>query len=67
MKIIDNFPHFSFNNLPPLTLAFGDFDGLHLGHQLILQKVLSFKDTKSALINFIPNSKAFFKIKKIFI
>ncbi|CCP88312.1 riboflavin biosynthesis protein RibF [Candidatus Phytoplasma solani] len=66
MKIIDNFPHFSFNNLPPLTLAFGDFDGLHLGHQLILQKVLSFKDTKSALINFIPNSKAFFQNQKDF-
>ncbi|WP_081632672.1 hypothetical protein [Candidatus Phytoplasma australiense] len=52
--------------LPPLTLAFGDFDGLHLGHQKILQKLLSFQDTKSALINFVPNSKAFLQQKEDF-
>ncbi|MEZ0180447.1 hypothetical protein ['Camptotheca acuminata' phytoplasma] len=44
-----------------LTLAFGDFDGIHLGHQTILKKLLSYKDTQSALIQFIPNSKSFFK------
>ncbi|MBS2126377.1 riboflavin biosynthesis protein RibF ['Fragaria x ananassa' phyllody phytoplasma] len=64
MKIIDFSLFSSLKGSEPLTLAFGDFDGLHLGHQQILNKIISFVDTKSALINFIPNSKSFFQQKK---
>ncbi|WP_349401849.1 riboflavin kinase [Candidatus Phytoplasma solani] len=66
MKIINSLLIRNFNTIDSLTLSFGDFDGLHLGHQYILQKLISFKDTKNALINFLPNSKAFFQQKEEF-
>lgn len=39
----------------PLTIAIGNFDGVHLGHQTLIKKVRSFKDTKSAVLTFHPH------------
>jgi riboflavin kinase/FMN adenylyltransferase len=42
-----------------LTLAIGNFDGVHLGHQNIIQKAVSYTDTKSAAMTFSPHPVAF--------
>jgi riboflavin kinase / FMN adenylyltransferase len=38
-----------------LTVTIGNFDGLHVGHQQLIQRVLSFKDTKHAVLTFDPH------------
>lgn len=43
------------NNNDPITLAIGNFDGIHLGHQQLINKVKSFGDTKSAIMTFSPH------------
>ena len=42
-------------NHEPLTLAIGNFDGFHIGHQNIVSKTKSYKDTKSAVMTFSPH------------
>lgn len=42
-------------NNEPITLSIGNFDGVHLGHQQLINKVLSFSDTKHALMTFNPH------------
>lgn len=42
-------------NSEPLTLTIGNFDGLHVGHQELINKAVSFSDTKSALLSFDPH------------
>lgn len=42
-------------NLEPLTLTIGNFDGVHTGHQGLIEYVKSFKDTKGALLTFYPH------------
>lgn len=64
MNIIKNSFLQQNKNYEKLILTFGDFDGIHLGHLQILKKLVSFTDTKSAIINFIPNSKSFFTKNK---
>lgn len=49
-----------FNNNEPLTITIGNFDGVHIGHQLLINKVLCYKDTLSALMTFDPNPKSIF-------
>ncbi len=39
----------------PITLAIGNFDGLHLGHQNLIHKTQSYADTKSAVMTFYPH------------
>ncbi len=39
----------------PLTVTIGNFDGLHVGHQKLLQTTKTFTDTKSAVITFSPH------------
>ncbi len=54
MKVIKE----NFNNIKvsePLTLTIGNFDGVHLGHQLLINKVVSYGDTKHALMTFNPH------------
>jgi riboflavin kinase/FMN adenylyltransferase len=38
-----------------ITVTIGNFDGLHLGHQQLIERVLSFKDTKHAVLTFDPH------------
>ncbi|MDI6452026.1 bifunctional riboflavin kinase/FAD synthetase [Peloplasma aerotolerans] len=42
-------------NTDALTLTLGNFDGLHLGHQQLIERVLSYKDTKHAVLTFDPH------------
>jgi len=38
-----------------ITLTLGNFDGFHLGHQRLVKRVLSYNDTKSAVMTFDPH------------
>ena len=52
-----------------ITLTIGNFDGVHLGHKSLLDKVMSYKDTKHAALTFSPHPKQLFlgdKFKTIF-
>ena len=58
-----------YNNIPPKKIkeksiiSIGSFDGLHLGHQELLEKNLekSKNNYKSIVITFFPTPQAFFK------
>lgn len=39
----------------PITVTIGNFDGLHIGHQQLIEKVISFKDSKHAVLTFDPH------------
>ncbi len=54
MKIITS-KYNLIKNEAPLTVTMGNFDGLHLGHQQLIERVLSYKDTKHAVITFYPH------------
>lgn len=54
MKVI-NKNYNEIENNEPLTLAIGNFDGVHIGHQNIIEKTKSFTDTKSAIMTFYPH------------
>ncbi len=44
------------------VLTFGNFDGLHLGHQKVIEKVKSLTaefNTKSVVLTFSPNTKEY--------
>ncbi len=43
------------SNTEPITLAIGNFDGLHIGHQNLIDKTKEYKDTKSAVMTFFPH------------
>lgn len=63
MKIIRNLKQ----NLPPLALAIGNFDGVHLGHQEIIlrtKKIAKEKNLASAILTFEPHPISFFNPKK---
>ena len=60
MKI---FRHFHQADGSPLALAIGNFDGVHLGHQALLQNLIdtaSAKGLKSAVMTFEPHPREFF-------
>jgi len=44
----------------PITLTIGNFDGLHLGHQTLLNTVKSFSDSKHAALTFDPHPRKYF-------
>ena len=51
-------------NLPPLALTIGNFDGVHLGHLEIINKVKKIAKEKnlfSAILTFEPHPISFFK------
>ncbi|TNF08409.1 MAG: bifunctional riboflavin kinase/FAD synthetase [Bacillota bacterium] len=54
--IIDQYQHIKNNE--PITITMGNFDGLHLGHQQLIERVLSYKDTKHAILTFDPHPSA---------
>lgn len=50
-------------NNTPIALTIGNFDGVHIGHQAILNKVVSVaqqKGYRSVAMTFSPNAKVFF-------
>lgn len=54
MKVfIDSYENLK--NTEPLTITIGNFDGLHLGHQELINRAVSFYDTKPALLTFNPH------------
>ena len=64
MKIIRDLQEITLDE--PLTASIGGFDGIHIGHQKIIENVVrnSIKNnTKSALITFKPLPKVFFSKK----
>lgn len=53
--------------LPPLTVAMGHFDGLHIAHQKLIIKTIALakeKNTKSAVITFDPHPDYILKKRK---
>ncbi|MFA7417082.1 MAG: bifunctional riboflavin kinase/FAD synthetase, partial [Acholeplasma sp.] len=42
-------------NTKPITLDIGNFDGLHIGHQNLIEKTKLFSDTQSAVMTFYPH------------
>lgn len=54
MKIIST-TYNKISNTEPITLTMGNFDGLHLGHQQLIERVLSYRDTKHAILTFDPH------------
>lgn len=44
-----------------LTIAIGNFDGLHVGHNLLIEEVLKYKDTKASILTFSPHAQVYFK------
>lgn len=47
----------------PLALTIGNFDGVHIGHQAIINKLVNIADKKQiqpAVMTFSPNAKVFF-------
>lgn len=54
MKVfIDDYKNLK--NTEPLTITIGNFDGLHVGHMALIDKVVSFYDTKPAMLTFDPH------------
>ena len=52
--------------LPPSVVTIGNFDGVHAGHQVILQRVLEIsrqKNLASVVIYFEPQPQEFFQGK----
>ena len=64
MKIIRDLKNIDFNT--PIIASIGAFDGIHLGHQKIINKIVSRskkENLKSAIITFYPLPKIFFTKK----
>ncbi len=64
MKII-NKPYDEIQNNDPITMTMGNFDGLHLGHQQLIERVLSYSDTKHAVMTFDPHPSSVLR-KQVF-
>ncbi len=57
------FRHIPTNLQAPSALAIGNFDGMHLGHQALLEKLNGFSQTHSlmpAVMTFEPHPREFF-------
>lgn len=66
MKIIRGLNHIA-NNLPPLALTIGNFDGVHLGHLKIIdevKKIAKEKKLSSAILTFEPHPISFLRPEK---
>lgn len=60
MQIFRHFPQ----QLTPQALAIGNFDGMHLGHQALLQQLVTYAHTHGitpAVMTFEPHPREFFK------
>ncbi|PKK87516.1 MAG: hypothetical protein CVV63_00725 [Tenericutes bacterium HGW-Tenericutes-8] len=47
-------PFLEMSNQKPLTMTIGNFDGLHRGHQFLIEKT-KYTDTESAVLTFYPH------------
>ena len=50
-------------NIPSVNLAIGNFDGIHIGHQKIIHKLVNESNKmniKSAILDFNPHPRQFF-------
>ncbi|MBU6339732.1 MAG: bifunctional riboflavin kinase/FAD synthetase [Rickettsiales bacterium] len=66
MQIIRNLNQIK-TSLPPLSLTIGSFDGVHLGHESIIneiKKIAKEKNILSAILTFEPHPDSFFKKDK---
>ncbi len=45
-------------NTSQITLTMGNFDGVHVGHQHLIERVLTYRDTKHAILTFDPHPSA---------
>jgi riboflavin kinase / FMN adenylyltransferase len=57
------FRHFPQHPFAPVALAIGNFDGVHRGHQALLQRLVEVADSenlKSAVMTFDPHPREFF-------
>jgi len=54
MKIIKG-PHHTITNDMPLTITIGNFDGIHAGHQQLIERLMLYPDTKHAVMTFDPH------------
>ncbi len=66
MEVIKS-PNFKRRDNKPVSVAIGAFDGLHLGHQKIIEKTISIaekKNTKSAVFSFKPHPLKIIKPEK---
>jgi riboflavin kinase/FMN adenylyltransferase len=62
MKIYRHFPE----NHHPCILTIGNYDGIHLGHQALINKLISLSknlNLESAVMTFEPHPKEFFSLK----
>jgi riboflavin kinase/FMN adenylyltransferase len=50
--------------LTPCAIALGNFDGLHLGHQTVLQPILEDSPAYPTVVSFTPHPREFFTGKK---
>ncbi|MBM5782184.1 MAG: bifunctional riboflavin kinase/FAD synthetase [Pelagibacterales bacterium] len=67
MQIIRNLNQSKITNSPSLALTIGNFDGLHLGHQKIIEEIkeiASNQNLKSAVLTFEPHPQSFFQKNK---
>ena len=58
------FRHLPTSPREPLALAIGNFDGLHLGHQVLLSRLIEVAKTKSltpAVMTFEPHPREFLR------
>lgn len=65
MKVI-NLKHNNWPNNGPITLTIGNFDGIHLGHQRLINEVLKYEDTKSAILTFDPHPISFLRDTEVY-
>ena len=62
MKIYRHFPE----NHPPCILTIGNYDGIHLGHQALINKLIMMSknlNLESAVMTFEPHPREFFSLK----
>ncbi|MGI6787727.1 MAG: bifunctional riboflavin kinase/FAD synthetase [Acholeplasmataceae bacterium] len=60
MKVIKG-KYYKINNQEPLALAIGNFDGVHLGHQSLINQLLTFDSSyQKGVLTFTPHTMQYF-------
>lgn len=65
MELVNFFEYLKKDNLPFLSVTIGDFDGIHLGHQKLLDETIkqANNELKTAVITFSPHPDVILKNK----
>ena len=63
MKVLEwnNFIKGSLNNTGTVSMTIGVFDGLHLGHQKLINRIVNYNSDLSIVLTFKENPRVFFK------